>query len=57
MQAAAFWAITAEHCCVFEKLCKRFSVPKRNKTQDGGAHEVRVCKEKNPPQNETKEHC
>lgn len=53
MQAVAFWTITAEHCCIFEKLCKSVSVPKRNKMWVGKAHEVRVCKKKKT-QNKTK---
>lgn len=54
MQAVAFWTITAEHCCIFEKLCKSLSVPKRNKMWVGRAHEASTCKEKKPKQNKRK---
>ena len=47
MQAVAFWTIIAEHCCIFEKLCKSVSVPRRNKTWVGRAHEVSMWKKKN----------
>lgn len=46
MQAVAFWTIIAEHCCIFEKLCKSLSVPKTNKMWVGRAHEISVCKER-----------
>lgn len=46
LRAAVFWTIAAEHCCIFEKLCKSASVPKRNKMWVGRAHEVSVHKEK-----------
>lgn len=56
MQAVAFWTIIAEHCCIFEKLCKSLSVPKTNKMWVGRAHEVSVCKErKNKSQTNQKE--
>lgn len=56
MQAVAFWTIIAEHCCIFEKLCKSLSVPKTNKMWAGRAHEVSVRKErKNKPQTNQKE--
>jgi len=48
MQAVAFWTTAVEHYCIFEKLCKRVSVPKRNKMWAGRAHKVSVCKEKKP---------
>lgn len=56
MQAVAFWAIIAEHCCIFEKLCKSLSVPKTNKMWAGRVHEVSVCKKrKNQSQTNQKE--
>lgn len=46
MQTVAFWTTVAEHCCIFEKLCKSLSVPKTNKMWVGRVHEVSVCKER-----------